>query len=284
MTLAELKATYQKKLTSRYPASEIASFFQLLVEEKLNLSRIETAMQANREISEAELDYFENALSRLLKYEPIQYIIGHTEFYGFPLNVTPATLIPRPETEELVDWVITDTKANVSGCSVLDIGTGSGCIAISLAKHMLNASISALDVSSEALTVAKENARGNNVSIDFFKFDILSANAIPQRYNYIVSNPPYVRESEKNEMQKNVLDFEPASALFVADADALVFYRAIARLAKNHLVVGGALYFEINEYLSEPMLKLMADEGFGKVELRKDFRGKFRMMKATYRE
>ena len=215
-------------------------------------------------------------------FEPIQYILGETEFYGLPFKVTPATLIPRPETEELVDWIIANCNKNPK--TLLDIGTGSGCIAIALAKNLPAVKVSAMDISEEALKVASENAIYNKVTVNFSKKDILGTSTLPQKYDVIISNPPYVRNSEKEMMQKNVLDFEPASALFVEDDNPLLFYSKIAKLAKNYLNPNGFLFFEINEYLSKEVIQLLERESFSEIELKQDFFGKDRMIKCTLGE
>ncbi len=235
-------------------------------------------MNPGFEFSAIALEKFENAIYRLKKNEPIQYIIGETEFYGLPFKVNKHTLIPRPETEELVDWVISEIPP-LGFRGILDIGTGSGCIAVSLAKNLPNAKVSALDISMEALKVARENAQINTVTIDFFPCDILKAEQLPEKYDIIVSNPPYVRESERDKMQPNVLNHEPASALFVEDKEPLVFYQAIARLSKTVLNPGGVLYFEINEYLGKDLQEVLTTEGFGKIIVKKDIFGKDRMLK-----
>jgi release factor glutamine methyltransferase len=222
------------------------------------------------------------ASNRLQHFEPIQYILGETEFYGLPFKVTPATLIPRPETEELVDWILAHYNKNHK--TLLDIGTGSGCIAITLAKNLPSLEISAMDISEETLKIASENAKDHKVGVIFSKVDILNALALPQKYDIIVSNPPYVRNSEKKNMQKNVLDYEPTMALFVEDDNPLLFYSKIAALAKNYLNPKGFLFFEINEYLGKEVIQLLKRESFSEIELKKDFFGKDRMIKCTVGE
>ena len=231
-------------------------------------------------MTEAELELFNEALLKLKKHEPLQYIIGETEFYGFPIKVASGVLIPRPETEELVDWVYQDFKKNNASISILDIGTGSGAIAVSLAKLITQASVSAIDFSTKALAIAKDNAALNSVKINWIEQDILSTGGLEQSYDVIVSNPPYVRNLEKVEIQSNVLNYEPHEALFVADDNALIFYKKIATLAFQSLKQNGILYFEINEYLGDETLELVKNSGFKNVELRNDFAGKPRMLKA----
>jgi release factor glutamine methyltransferase len=286
MLLKELKADFHQQLSDYYPSEEVGSFFSLLSEFYLKISRLEAAISPDLIISESISEKYKMAILRLQKQEPIQYILGETEFYGFPIKVTPDTLIPRPETEELVKWVIGDAQLlkPEETKAVLDIGTGSGCIAIAVAKHLPNTRVTAIDISEKALTVAKENAPLNGVSIQFEQQDILSCNILSDNYDIIISNPPYVRESEKEKMQQNVLAYEPASALFVKDEDPLLFYRKIAAFAKIHLTPRGNLYLEINEYLSKKLTAMLKSMGFKQVEVRKDLFGKDRMIKCALHE
>lgn len=282
LKISDLKSNFIKALSGLYPSEEIESFFNILSEKYLNLSRIDIALDRDQLVSEANVGKIEKVLARLKTFEPIQYILGETEFFGLPFKVTSKTLIPRPETEELVQWILDEVlyfKNKPELLEILDIGTGSGCIAISLAKHLLDAYVSALDISEEALRIAKENAEANEVSISFFESDILACESLPEGYDFIVSNPPYVRELEKHFMEANVLVHEPEIALFVEDADPLLFYRKIADLAKVSLKPNGALFFEINEYLGEDMVSLLEDMGFKQIEIRKDIYGKDRMLK-----
>ncbi|WP_271424218.1 peptide chain release factor N(5)-glutamine methyltransferase [Aequorivita sinensis] len=282
MKISELKNYFHEQLSGLYPSEEIQSFFYILSEEYLNLSRVNFALNPETEVSANDYDKFQIALFKLNNHEPIQYIIGETEFYGLPFKVNKYTLIPRPETEELIDYIISNHKTTTQHSeptSILDIGTGSGCIAVSLAKNLSNAKVSALDISEKAIQVATENAEINNVKVDFFQTDIIKVTALPEHYDIIVSNPPYVRELEKEMMQENVLRHEPDSALYVTNSDPLLFYRSISRLAKIHLKPGGKLFFEINEYLADEMIQLLKDEGFKKIEVKKDIFGKDRMMK-----
>lgn len=278
MKISDLKSIFKKTLSELYPSEEIQSFFNILSEKYLNLSRIEIALNRDRRLTETEAEKFQKAILRLQNHEPVQYIIGETEFYGLPFKVNKHTLIPRPETEELVEWILSGFPPS-GARGILDIGTGTGCIAISLAKNLPNAKISALDISEEALKIAEANAKLNKVEIDFFQTDILAAETLPKKYDVIVSNPPYVRELEKKQMQQNVLKYEPHSALYVKDEDPLLFYRAISRLAKNHLNPGGKLFFEINEYLAYEMTELLKAAGFKNIEIKKDIYGKDRMLK-----
>ena len=234
-----------------------------------------------------EDEKFQKAIFRLKIHEPIQYIIGETEFYGLPFKVNKHTLIPRPETEELVEWIyieFSNQQSTINNQQFLDIGTGTGCIAISLAKNLPNAKVSALDISEEALKIAQQNAEMNKVKIDFFQTDILAAETLPKKYDVIISNPPYVRELEKKQMQQNVLKHEPESALYVSNEDPLLFYRAISHLAKKHLNPEGKLFFEINEYLADELTALLEGEGFKNIQVKKDIFGKDRMIKCSLNE
>ncbi len=284
MKISELKNHFRIALSELYPLEEVQSFFNILSEKYLKLSRTEIALNPQLEILKEDFEKFESTIVRLKNSEPIQYIIGDTEFCGLPFKVNQYTLIPRPETEELVDFIISDQMLithNSPLITILDVGTGSGCIAISLAKNISKANISALDISEEALKMAKENALINKVKVNFFQADILKIKTLPQRYDVIVSNPPYVRELEKSLMQQNVLKYEPESALFVSDEDPLLFYRVISLLAKDYLKPSGKLFFEINEYLADDMFSLLKTEGFQNIELKKDIFGKSRMLKCT---
>ncbi len=284
MNLAALKTNFTSNLSGLYPSEEIQSFFNILSEKQLNLSRIEIALNPDRGISEEDFEKFQQALFRLKNHEPIQYIIGETEFFWLLFKVNKYTLIPRPETEELVEYIISEQKLithNSQPITILDIGTGSGCIAISLAKNLSNAEVSALDISKGALKIAKKNAELNKVVIEFLQADILKTETLPKQYDLIVSNPPYVRELEKKQMQQNVLKYEPDSALYVKDEDPLLFYRAISQLAKKHLKSNGKLFFEINEYLADELTALLKNEGFQNIEVKKDIFGKDRMIKCN---
>lgn len=278
MVLKEYRQQFYDALDALYPQEESETFFKILSQEYLKLAAFEIPLNFQLELTEAQQTYFDQALKRLEKFEPLQYIVGTTEFYGFPFVLSPDVLIPRPETEELVDWIYTDFKDQE--CTVLDIGTGSGAIAVSLAKVLPKASVSALDVSAKALKIAAENAMANAVNIKFIEQDILACETLAESYDVIVSNPPYVRDLEKTEIKPNVINYEPHLALFVPDDNALLFYRKIAELALKALQPNGILYFEINQYLGEQTVSLLKNIGFSKVELRSDFAGNPRMIKA----
>lgn len=279
ITLVHLKSRFLAHLKQEYPERELESFFYILTEFFLGLRRIDMALNPNFELSPQQEKQFEAAMEQLEKQVPIQYITGETEFYGLPLKVSPAVLIPRPETEELVEWIISDSKESNKKIKILDIGTGSGCIPISLKKNLSNAEINALDISEEALQVARENAKLNGVEIDFKKVDILTLESLSEKYDIIVSNPPYVREEEQKDMKPNVVDHEPKQALYVEDENPLLFYKKITKLAENGLLDKGFLYFEINQYLGQKTKKMVESHGF-KTELKKDIFNNDRMLKA----
>ena len=279
MKLSQLKINFTTVLQGVYDKEEVHCFFYILCDFFLQYSRFEVSMSQDTVVSETNIARFEKVLLRLKTQEPIQYILGTTEFYGLTFKVNEHTLIPRPETEELVDWVLSNLHDQDSVLDILDIGTGSGCIAISLAKNIPTARVSGIDISEKALEVAQENAVKNQVLVSFCKKDILETTALKNKYDVMVSNPPYVRQLEKKAMNANVLDYEPGLALFVPNEDPLLFYRKIAQLAMVSLQTRGWLYFEINEYLSKEMDVLLKDIGFANIEIKKDFREVPRMIK-----
>lgn len=319
MILKEFKIVFTEELSSIYPKSEIDTFFFFLMEEYLGLQRVDLIIKPDFIISEENQILLNKATERLKKEEPIQYILGKTEFYGLPFLVNENTLIPRPETEELVEWILSEVKEkkqkvneinssltfSLKSLTLLDIGTGTGCIPISLKKNLPNATISAIDVSKEALKTAEENAKLNSVEINFIETDILNIGNLNDiasktkqsvnqneitllktprndvKFDIIVSNPPYVRELEKVEIQNNVLENEPHLALFVSDENPLIFYDKIADLAKKHLTKNGLLFFEINQYLGKETVKMLKEKGFKNIELKKDFVENDRMIKAN---
>ena len=283
MTIKHYRDYFIQELTPLYDAGEAESFFYLILEAKHQLQRVDLALQPDLAFSESELKIWSSILEQLKKEIPIQYILGVTHFFFFVFEVNSAVLIPRPETEELVDWIIQNSKSKAqnSRLKILDIGTGSGCIAVALAKNLLNAQVFALDVSEQALATAKTNSEKNQVQLAFIHQSILETLDLGQQFDIIVSNPPYVRELEKQEIKKNVLDNEPHLALFVEDNDALIFYRKIAQLAQKNLNPQGQLYFEINQYLGQEMLDLLQGMGFKNCELRKDIYRNDRMIQCT---
>lgn len=284
MRLKDIQNLFHKELDVIYGKEEVDSFFYLLTDEFLGMQRLAFSLQPEFVITKEEEQPLFEALSKLKLEQPIQYILGATEFFGLPFKVNQHTLIPRPETEELVDWVISQNSSNDKPINILDIGTGSGCIAISIAKNIPNAVVFALDVSEEALKVAKENAKLNSVDVKFVKLNILNESDWNiefenLKFDVIVSNPPYVRNLEKVEMKNNVLLNEPSLALFVEDDDPLLFYRTITEFAIKYLKNQGQLFFEINQYLGNEMIDLLNTYHFKNIELRRDINGNDRMLK-----
>ena len=287
MVLKELQHIFHIELDAVYGKHEVDSFFYLCTEHYLNVPRVQLTLEPKLAITKSETDTFFKTLEYLKQQKPIQYILGDTEFYGLPFKVNENVLIPRQETEELVALIIANSKKEnplSHQINVLDIGTGSGCIAISLAKNLPNAKVYALDVSKDAIKVAKKNAELNNANITFIEADILNAptwNLFFEnlKFDILVSNPPYVRNLEKVEIQSNVLDNEPHLALFVEDDNPLLFYKAITNFAIDKLKPNGQLYFEINQYLGEETKALLTDANFKDVMLLKDLNENFRMLK-----
>lgn len=275
MKLKDLKIDFITKLSVTYQKEEVLSFFKILCEEYLNITPTKLLLVGEELINKEQFDMFSKVMIRLLNEEPIQYILNTTSFYGLDFICTPSALIPRPETEELVDWILKSEKNKIS---ILDIGTGTGCIPISLAKNNTDYTVSALEISDVALELAKDNTQKNEVDISFISADIFSYTS-EKKYDLIVSNPPYVRNLEKIKIQNNVLNFEPPLALFVDDDDPLVFYRAILEFAKSNLSEKGSVYFEINENLFNEMESLLASYRFSEIELKKDVFGKYRFIR-----
>lgn len=282
MVLKEYKKHFFDSLQDIQDEQEIESFFFILTEYLHNLKRVDVALNPDFELSEAAIEKWNAILSELQQEKPIQYITGEAWFYGLQFEVNENTLIPRPETEELVEWIIESWKSeNQKRIHVLDIGTGSGCIPISLKTNLPQATVSAIDISEQALGVAKRNAVLNKVEINFIQTNILEVEDMNQYFDIIVSNPPYVRNLEKQEIKKNVLEYEPHLALFVEDTDPLLFYRKIAQLTLKALTSNGRLFFEINQYLGKETVELLETVGFKNIELRKDVYGKDRMISCT---
>jgi release factor glutamine methyltransferase len=277
MLLKDYRTHFIEKLTPLYDVMEAERFFTISLEELKGWKRVDVALNPHAELSADEIVKWDKVLEALEQQKPIQYIFGRTHFYGLDFEVNEHTLIPRPETEELVEWVIHENKSR-GRVTILDIGTGSGCIAISLAKNLPDAQVFAIDVSAGALEVAKKNALNNNVNVTFIQQDILVAEKLEDQLDVVVSNPPYVRNLEKAEIKPNVLDYEPHLALFVDDNDALLFYRKIALLAKGNLPQNGKVYFEINQYLGLETAQMLEEFGFTNVVLRKDMYGNDRML------
>ena len=283
----ECRKYYASELETIYGSDEANALIMILLEHYFSLDRVKIAMNPELRLSESELLTLHFAVKELLTNKPVQYIIGETEFCGMRFFVDENVLIPRPETEEMVKKIAScrDKACLVpTGCDILDIGTGSGCIAISLAKLLTDSKVTAVDVSEKALNVARKNAKANEVNVRFILDDILNPQnpeLIDNQYDIIVSNPPYVCESEKSEMRANVLDYEPSSALFVSDNDPLIFYRKILEFAQKALKPGGEVWFEINENFGEEMKNLCLEQGFKNVEIIKDFRERDRILKGS---
>ena len=278
-TISEILNASISGLQPLYDENEATSISRLLFRHFLNMSNVELAIYKQQGMDDEDKKKIQHALKRLQKGEPIQYVVGEVEFSNCKLKVNPDVLIPRPETEELVQLIMMENK--ISGLNILDIGTGSGCIAISLARGMAESKVSAVDVSENALTLARENAFDNNAKVDFINMDILDEekSSSLSTVDIIVSNPPYVLEKEKSLMHDNVLKFEPAIALFVQDNDPLLFYKAIGQVAMQKLRIGGKLYFEINEAYGNDIASLLENEGFVQVEIKKDIHGKDRFVR-----
>ena len=279
MKLIDIKKLFYSELENVFEKNEIDAFIKRTTEEYLNLKPFELALNTDMFIEKHKEEMFLKVISELKKEKPIQQILGKTYFYGLEFIINAHVLIPRPETEELVHWIINDNKLSTSELKVLDIGTGSGCIAVSLAKNLPGSEVFAIDVSQEALSVALQNAEKNSVEVGYRQVDILKADQLPSQFDVIVSNPPYVRFFEKDIIKKNVLEYEPHLALFVDNEDPLLFYDKISKLSMNCLNDRGSLYFEINQYLGIELVELLKKNGFNKIELKKDLFGNNRFIK-----
>lgn len=287
MTIQQAYRRLLAQLYEIYNDREGANIADWVIEYVTGQRKIDRIMYKNLPVTDEQTNQLENITGQLLQHRPVQYVLGEAWFAGMKFFVDENVLIPRPETEELVNWMIEDLKKNQQSIfniqySVLDIGTGSGCIAIALKRKLPQASIFALDVSAAALKVAQKNAKDQDVLIEFFQYDFLNESGWTEirKFDVLVSNPPYVKQGEKRSMQKNVLEFEPHLALFVSDEDALIFYRKIALFGKFHLNQGGYIYVEINEMLGDAVAALFKDYGYDYVQMKKDLQGKDRMVKA----
>jgi release factor glutamine methyltransferase len=275
--LKSVRDFFDDELKSVYSSEEIRYYFCLCCECFLGLSKADAVGNLDRRMTESVMLKFSQAVKNLKKHTPIQYILGSCDFLDLSLNVTPDVLIPRPETEELVQKIINENPDFSK--TILDICTGSGCIALALKKQLPNATVCGFDISDSAITIAKKNAEKNQLNVEFFVADIFTYDT-EKTFDIIVSNPPYVRHSEKSQMAENVLSYEPHSALFVDDNDPLIFYSAIATFAKKHLNTNGKLYLEVNESLGNETAKLLENAGFSNVETHTDFRNKTRFITA----
>lgn len=286
-TVKDVFTTFRQQLQPLYDEQELEAVTLLVLNEITGKSKAQLKAFPETALTTSQSEQIQHILEQLLSGSPVQYAIGSTEFYGLTFKVTPAVLIPRVETEELVDWILQELKEwqSPSLLRILDIGTGSGCIAISLKLNYINNESFAIDISPSALQVAKHNAAINKAAVNFIEADILNAEINGQlaqtTYSVIVSNPPYVTETDKRQMHNRVTGFEPHSALFVPEEDPLLFYKAIADFALKHLLSGGMLFFEINENFGKETVEMLESKGFKNTQLRKDMYGKDRMIKAT---
>lgn len=284
MTLNECRQTAERRLSTLYPQGEARWLTRIIFERLKGYTQVDMAIKANDTVSEFTIGTVNKIVDRLLRHEPIQYIFGLTQFYGLTLKVTPDTLIPRPETEQLVEMIIDDAGGR-EDLKVLDIATGSGCIAIALARYLKFADIKAIDISEKALEVARDNARATKTAITFSRADALCLRpATTPLYDIIVSNPPYITMGEKATMDRNVTDFEPAIALFVPDNDPLMFYRAICDYAASALRSGGRMYFELNPLFAAQLSEQMKSENvWNDVQTIIDMQRNIRFLTATRR-
>lgn len=282
-TIGEVFMSWREALQSLYDPKEIEAIALLVTETVCGLSRAKIKAFPETVLPAGAQEKLNAILKELKTGKPVQYILGETEFFGLTFKVNPSVLIPRPETEELVEWAIASARElSAETGSILDIGTGSGCIAVSLKKNLPEYKVSAIDISPNALQTARENAKINETEINFIKADILQPDLLPgEKFSIIVSNPPYVTLRDKTLMHRNVVDFEPHTALFVPEDDPLIFYKAIADFARFHLCPGGLLLFEINESYGEALVELLTQKSFRNIELRRDITGRDRMIKAS---
>lgn len=283
-TIRSIKEYFRLKLGSLYSENEIKSIYSESLCQRLGISKVDLITSDNQYLSESDLLFFRSIVKRLLNHEPFQYILGNTNFYGLEITCDKRALIPRPETEELVDWIVQHSKGKTE-LKILDLCTGTGCIALALKHVMPTSKVWGIDVAKGAIELANENAKKNELEVDFLKMDVLNSSSfsehfIPESFQIWVSNPPYIPDSDKLKMSRNVLDFEPHLALFVSDHNPLLFYQQITKEAKVYLEKSGCLYFEIHEDLSQGVIELLEMNGFVNIELRKDLQGKPRMIKA----
>lgn len=281
--ISELKVYFNDKLRDRFSPNETKLMFQVCLQKRLQLTSSDLLLLENIRFSESDLLFFRNVVHRLLKDEPFQYIIGETLFCDLTILCDKRALIPRPETEELVYWIKESLIYINQEISIVDFCTGSACIALALKHIFPDCKMYATDVSKEALSLAKKNAKLNHLELDFLQNDLLKEDLdfFPEEsLDCIVSNPPYIPEMDKNKMNNTVLEFEPPLALFVLDDDPLIFYRKIAEIALQKLKKGALLFFEIHEHFGEQIKMILADFGFQQIEIKKDLQGKNRMIRA----
>ena len=276
--MKEIAKQINENLFGCYSIGEISALTRIIATELLGVSQMAYFLKDDVTLTAEQEALLDNAIQRLKKQEPIQYILGYCDFCGLRFKVTPATLIPRPETSELVEWITSEATGNEG---ILDIGTGSGCIAVSLAHKLPQSKVTAWDISNDALAVAAENSKANGCAVAFEEVDILAYKPTGEQFDIIVSNPPYIKENEKEAMHSNVLDWEPHTALFVPDSDPLLFYRTIAKKGLTLLKPGGSLYFEINRAHGKETMEMLESLGYTEIELRKDFAENDRMIRAV---
>ena len=282
MTISEIQKHFRDALSPIYGEREARSITKLVLETELELSSVHLTFERFRLLTQPQQQRLQLILERLSKHEPVQHILGEADFYGLKFKVNKNVLIPRPETEELVEWAISLIKiTGGEGLHILDIGAGTGCIPIALAKTLKLANIEACDVSEEALQLAAENNVLNATNVRFFKLDILIEPLTEDSYDLIISNPPYIAQSEREDLAPHVINFEPHLALFAPTEDALIFYKSIAKKASSALKNGGILLFEINEAKGPEVVELLTGFGYREIELRKDLSGKDRMIKGV---
>ena len=282
MNFKQLLQQFTIELQGVYGVEEAKAMFYMVAKHLSALRKSDLILKGQEDLqSSLEMKYL-SLLEELKAGKPIQYALGEAEFYGLTFRVNPSVLIPRPETEELVEWVLNTSGTASKSMDILDIGTGSGCIAIALQKELPKSRVSAMDISAAALETAKENAKRNQVAVEFIQADILNYGGASKKYDLIVSNPPYVKLDEQPEMHAHVLDHEPHLALFVRNENPLIFYKAIAAFAKLNLVKSGYLFFEINEYLGKEMVDMLVSNSFIDIELKKDMQGADRMIRCRY--
>jgi len=282
MSIRKIIDEIHQQLVGKYPEKEIDSFVRILFKHYMNKRFVDIYMQSESVLPANTIQQIKTAVDELKQYRPIQYIIGCTEFYGLQFEVNPDVLIPRPETEELVDWIVKGYERN-SHLSIVDIGSGSGCIAVTLSVNFPNANLWAIDISEKAQSVAQRNAANNNVKINHLVADVLKYDMMgfePDSLDVIVSNPPYVTLSEQGQMSPNVLENEPHIALFTPEDDSFVFFKRIAAFAFKSLKKNGKIYFEINENHPDEVAKILEQYCFSDISLRQDINGKWRMISA----
>lgn len=280
-SIASVLGYFEERLSPTFTSREIKTIAKAFISKRLNWANSDFLMRQKDTVSESDLLYFRSAVKRIIAGEPFQYVLGTTFFYNLELDTDKRALIPRPETEELVDWMVNNYSSLDKG-TLIDIGTGSGCIALAMKKALPKWSVTAVDISKEALSLVAQNALKNQLEVALIEDSALNFNEAryTDKYTVIVSNPPYIPKKDSAQMAQHVLDFEPEMALFVSDNDPLIFYQQIAEFALKKLALNGALYVELNENLAQETKALLNKIGFNNTEMRQDLQGKNRMLKA----